>query len=400
MTSNGSKLLVSDKVGLLQLVKKIIAGKSIAAFVTFVLSWFMHKMIGIELVFPLQIVYFAHLINRNYSPEYGLLRYLGFTSWNLFSVTDGTTNIDSVRANVLFSKEDQDLTLLLVASFLLLTSVAFAVVRGIQILCARRVPSTTASQLRNVAFKLYNNFLFPLTIGFLPAFNLMTNSYFLHKECSSFPNLFACVFFFMMVSASLIFFFEWKFLVVQQQSKVIFGGQPQCCTKMIPIYLTFIMVCMFLLSHGFLNIDFSPSIPILISQVFLLVWLIINQPYASLIHNIGAIVNIFPSFFFFCLDVARDNYQPLFKEENEISIIFGIFCIEALSIIMSISRILYEFWSKIRNAKKESSQIQIESNFRLQQLFDKTAKGEALIGEIDIAFFEKMRKNTIPLSKG
>lgn len=131
MTSNGSKLLVSDKVDLLLLVKKMIAGKSIAAFPTFVLSWFVHKMIGIELVFPLQIVYFTHLINRHYSPEYGLLRYLGFTSWNLFSVTDGTTNIDSARGNISFSKGDQELTLLLVTACILLASAIFAVIRVI-----------------------------------------------------------------------------------------------------------------------------------------------------------------------------------------------------------------------------------------------------------------------------
>ena len=87
VSMSGAKLILSDDVGILALCKMILSGISVLALVVFAASTFVHKMIGIELVFPLQIIYFVHMVNSNYSQSFSLLKYLGFSSWNLRSIS-------------------------------------------------------------------------------------------------------------------------------------------------------------------------------------------------------------------------------------------------------------------------------------------------------------------------
>ena len=87
MVSSGAKLLLSDDIGILAKFKVVLIGISVIAFAVFAASTFVHKMIGVELIFPLQIVYFVHMVNSNYSQSFGLLKYLGFASWNLQSIS-------------------------------------------------------------------------------------------------------------------------------------------------------------------------------------------------------------------------------------------------------------------------------------------------------------------------
>lgn len=86
MISNGAKLILTGDIGLIKLCKMLLTGVSVLAIVVFAASTFVHKMIGVELVFPLQIVYLVHLVNSNYSQPFGLLKYIGFASWNLMSI--------------------------------------------------------------------------------------------------------------------------------------------------------------------------------------------------------------------------------------------------------------------------------------------------------------------------
>lgn len=72
---------------MIMLCKMLLTGVSVLAILVFAVSTFVHKMIGVELVFPLQMVYFVHMVNNNYSQSFGLLKYLGFASWNLQSIS-------------------------------------------------------------------------------------------------------------------------------------------------------------------------------------------------------------------------------------------------------------------------------------------------------------------------
>lgn len=72
---------------MIMLCKTLLTGVSVFAIAVFAASTFVHKMIGVELIFPLQIVYLVHLVNSNYSQSFSLLKYFGFASWNLQSIS-------------------------------------------------------------------------------------------------------------------------------------------------------------------------------------------------------------------------------------------------------------------------------------------------------------------------
>lgn len=86
-STSGAKLILTSDVSTLALCKMLLTGVSVLVIVVFAASTFLHKMIGIELIFPLQIVYLVHMINSNYSQSFGLLKYFGFTSWNLKTIS-------------------------------------------------------------------------------------------------------------------------------------------------------------------------------------------------------------------------------------------------------------------------------------------------------------------------
>ena len=97
VSTSGAKLILSDDIGVLALCKLLITGVTLFALAVFAASTFVHKMIGVELIFPLQIVYLVHLVNSNYSQSFGLLKYFGFASWNLQNVSKNTANINSIQ---------------------------------------------------------------------------------------------------------------------------------------------------------------------------------------------------------------------------------------------------------------------------------------------------------------
>ena len=106
-STSGAKLILATDISTLALCKMLLTGVSVLVLVDFSASTFVHKMIGVELVFPLQIVYFVHMVNSNYSQSFGLLKYLGFASWNLQSISESTANIDSTQQNLVFNSSSQ-----------------------------------------------------------------------------------------------------------------------------------------------------------------------------------------------------------------------------------------------------------------------------------------------------
>ena len=87
ISTSGAKLIITGDIEMIMLCKMLLTGVSVLAIAVFAVSTFVHKMIGVELVFPLQVVYLVHMVNSNYSQSFGLLKYLGFASWNLQSIS-------------------------------------------------------------------------------------------------------------------------------------------------------------------------------------------------------------------------------------------------------------------------------------------------------------------------
>lgn len=108
MTSHGNKLTLSSN---LVFVKNLFLVLSILAILVFASSLFVHKMIGVELILPFQIVYLVHLVNNQYTQEYGLLKYIAYTSWNFLDISEGSTTIATVSSNEPFDISSQSFTL-------------------------------------------------------------------------------------------------------------------------------------------------------------------------------------------------------------------------------------------------------------------------------------------------
>jgi hypothetical protein len=110
MVSNGTKLIIVKNLSQFLYFKDAVCGLSLTILALFFISLFVHKMIGVELIHTYQIVYLVHLVNPNYSPHYGLLRWFALTVFDFLSPSNGYINIGSIsshaefdEANMLFS---------------------------------------------------------------------------------------------------------------------------------------------------------------------------------------------------------------------------------------------------------------------------------------------------------
>lgn len=66
-------------------------------------------MIGLELLQSLQIIYFVHLINSNYTSPFSVFMYLAKLGYNFSSRDDHSSNIYSFKLNVKYSQGNYDL---------------------------------------------------------------------------------------------------------------------------------------------------------------------------------------------------------------------------------------------------------------------------------------------------
>lgn len=130
-STKGAKLILTDDLEILEKCKLLLTIVSVIALAVFAVSTFVHKMIGVELIFPLQIVYLVHMVNRNYSQSFSLLKYLGFASWNLQGISKSTVNIDSAQQNLVFSSGSQQFTLAIVAGLLITAALTFAIIKAV-----------------------------------------------------------------------------------------------------------------------------------------------------------------------------------------------------------------------------------------------------------------------------
>ena len=96
MVSGGKKLIIED-VGMLALCKIVLNGISLLLIIVFLLSMFVHKMIGVELLYPIQVIYLVHLTNSNYTTLYSLLKFISLSSWNLKSIFVTSTIVNLIK---------------------------------------------------------------------------------------------------------------------------------------------------------------------------------------------------------------------------------------------------------------------------------------------------------------
>lgn len=95
MISDGAKLILLKDISKLNLIEEGIKILVYIIFGVFFLSFFVHKMIGIQMINSFQVVYLLHLINPSYTAPYSLLKLLFPIVFNFFYYTNNLSNIYS-----------------------------------------------------------------------------------------------------------------------------------------------------------------------------------------------------------------------------------------------------------------------------------------------------------------
>lgn len=121
--------------------------------------------------------------------------------------------------------------------------------------------------------------------------------------------IFPYVIFIMLVS--LICFYEIKMMFIRINCRNIFLGLQKCERKYIAFYITSIMAISMILSYSYQYDGFDPLVPITSVNILLFLWIVIIQPYKSMLHNIGVIANTLPFLLFLGWNIARKYFMIL-----------------------------------------------------------------------------------------
>ena len=98
----------------------IFDGISWAVLVLFVVSGFVHKMIGLELLQNIQIIYFVHIINNKYTSPFSVFMFLANLGYNFKFTQNFNANISSIKSNIDFNEMNfNNSTIILLCSILI-----------------------------------------------------------------------------------------------------------------------------------------------------------------------------------------------------------------------------------------------------------------------------------------
>lgn len=140
-----------------------------ALFLLVVGSW-THKMVGVEIVHVLQLIFYLHYTLHNYSLPFSSLQ-----SLSLLAVTDlhwqtqhQNVYLDPLYAKTPLSPESSSNTMLFLAIPALFSIIVFTIY-----LAAQHYGTPTAAELaRKIAKKVYHCFTFPVAMAFVPPYLL------------------------------------------------------------------------------------------------------------------------------------------------------------------------------------------------------------------------------------
>lgn len=96
---------------------------AIATLCVFALGSLSHKMIGLETLVPIQLIYLTHLLNSSVTPVYKLLSFFANSAFNLLHSENHFSNIAAGNPAT-FSEENEGVSM---SAMLLLTFAAWAV---------------------------------------------------------------------------------------------------------------------------------------------------------------------------------------------------------------------------------------------------------------------------------
>lgn len=102
----------------------------------FVLGSFTHKMIGLETLVPIQIIYLTHLLNNDVTPIYSLLSFFANSAFNLLHSENHLSNIAAGNPST-YSEENEGITMLAMLLFTFAAALVFCFIFFLQLLTSK-----------------------------------------------------------------------------------------------------------------------------------------------------------------------------------------------------------------------------------------------------------------------
>jgi hypothetical protein len=93
----------------------------------FLASLFVHKMIGVELIFSFQVITLVHSLNSHYTATYGLFHVLSILNANPLYFIGFQNNVNTVQQNIAFSQANQQFSFEVIAGVCLTSLCGFGI---------------------------------------------------------------------------------------------------------------------------------------------------------------------------------------------------------------------------------------------------------------------------------
>ena len=110
MTSRGDKLIVMNNYDKMALLINFLTILSFVVLFLFVAGSLSHKMIGVEILHSFQLIFLLQALSNNFTPVFGLLKYLSIVSGNFLFLININTNIYNSKYADLYNPKNQDLS--------------------------------------------------------------------------------------------------------------------------------------------------------------------------------------------------------------------------------------------------------------------------------------------------
>lgn len=285
VASNGTMLIIFEPSSSVTAVRYVLLATASAAIFLLLIGSCLQKMVGVEVISTIQIVYFSHFALKDYSPTLTVFQELSILGFSDLFLQNAFLNVrltDNYQ-RVPFSREKSEMGLIILSALLLSLVCLFSLLKAVVFFKKTN---------QNLSRLFYESLMVPIVLSleipfFLIVFTLQsTTASLLPKElqagilCFSFATV-----------AVVSFKYIQKALTIQSGSS---GRNANPKESYIPSFQLYLLLQIFAL---FLWLQQEKPFCIyvmLLLEILLLVWYLGARPYDSGLDNLGAMVNILP----------------------------------------------------------------------------------------------------------
>ena len=282
----------------------------------FALGSLSHKMIGLETLAPIQIIYLTHLLSSDVTPIYSMLSFFANSAFNLLHSDNHLSNIATGNPST-YSEENEGVT---VWAMLLLTFAAalvFCAIVVLRLLTNRederaKTAKEEQKRLRIVAVLSeagYSHFIFPFLMGTFCVYWPLSVAYEFGKAALGSASL-------RMggvhaISLALVFFYELKEALLKENGeRQSFFKLRRCSRGYVPLFLTYLFAVTAFLCLGFIRVV-AAELFLTATVTIALIAFVVYRPYEDCIHNVGILYNSTMTVAFMWWNLARSFIPSL-----------------------------------------------------------------------------------------